>query len=482
MGELEIVREADGIGARLSLHGLVVGTVGGGTGLPAQRSLLEMMGCTGHGSVRRLAEIIGGYCLALELSTLSALATGEFAGAHERLGRNRPVQPLTEQELVPAFFERGLRRVLGREAHVDRVETIGEGPGASILGELAARRFSRTIGVFHRRLHHARGSTDVVVKVKPLDAEVELMMQGLATSCGPRVADAWARFGGEAGFGGSHRRELAIYEQTDPRFVRHVPMVYDLLRDESRGTHALVLERLHGKVRLMDSADDPGEWTGQDVETALRGVGALHAMWLGRERELLAQPWIGAPPSAERMCAMRPLWSALATHAAEEFPSLMPERELARHHALLSEMPGWWGRLEQMPRTLAHNDFNPRNLALRGADGGSTLCAYDWELATLHLPQHDVAELLAFVLTPRVTREEVAHWVELHRRAVAQSGGAGAVASAATWREGFTLAARDLLVNRMGLYLMGHTQRHYAFLPRALETLRHLIDLDLEMA
>jgi hypothetical protein len=179
------------------------------------------------------------------------------------------------------------------------------------------------------------------------------------------------------------------------------------------------------------------------------------------------------------MCAMRPLWSALASHAAEEFPVLMPERELARHRALLAGMPEWWARLERMPRTLAHNDFNPRNLALRGSDGVSTLCAYDWELATLHLPQHDAAELLAFVLSPAATREEVRHWVELHRRALAEAG--GAVTDAATWREGFALAARDLLVNRMGLYLMGHTQRHYPFLPRTLETLRHLIDLELEV-
>jgi NADP-dependent 3-hydroxy-3-methylglutaryl-CoA reductase len=480
LGELELFREGEGVGARLTLHGLAIGTVGGGTGLPAQRALLEMMGCTGEGSVRRLAEIMGGYCLALELSTLAAIATGEFASAHERLGRNRPVRSLAEEEFVPAFFERGLRRVMGREIRVDRVEIIDDGAGSSILGELAARRFSRTIGVFHRRLHHGRGTTDVVVKVKPLDTEVELMMQGLATSCGPEVSAAWARFGREAGFGGCHRRELAIYEQPDPRFVRHVPIVYDLLRDEARETHALVLERLHGKVRLMDSADDPSQWTDHDLEAALRGAGALHAIWMGRERELLAQPWLGAAPTAHGMCAMRPLWSALATHAAEEFPALMPEEELARHRALLATMPRWWAHLERMPRTLAHNDFNPRNLALRGMDGVSTLCAYDWELATLHLPQHDVAELLAFVLSPAATREEVAHWVERHRRAVADAGRATAVPDAATWRDGFALAARDLLVNRMGLYLMGHTQRHYAFLPRTLETLRHIIDLDLE--
>jgi hydroxymethylglutaryl-CoA reductase (NADPH) len=480
LGTLELLPSGDGIGARLSLHGLAVGTVGGGTGLPAQRALLEMMGCTGDGSVRRLAEIIAGYCLALELSTLAAIATGEFASAHERLGRNRPERALTEEELVPSFFHRGVRRVLGASARVNGVDVIESEAGASILGELAARRFARSIGVFHRRLRLEHGGADVVVKIKPLDSEVELMMQGLAISCGPEVAAAWRRFGGDAGFRDCHRRELAIYAQADPRFVRHAPLVYDIVCDDARGIHALVLERLHGTVRLMDSADDPSGWRDADIEAALRGAGALHALWLGRERELLDHPWIGDVPTAARMTAMRPLWTALAMHAASEFPALMSERELVQHQRMLAAMPEWWGRMERMPRTLVHNDFNPRNLALRDANGASTLCAYDWELATLHLPQHDVAELLAFVLSAEATREQVAHLVELHRRAVVDAGGGTAVPDAATWRQGFALAARDLLVNRMSVYLMGHTQRQYAFLPRTLRTLRHLIALDLE--
>ena len=158
----------------------------------------------------------------------------------------------------------------------------------------------------------------------------------------------------------------------------------------------------------------------------------------------------------------------------------MDDAALDRQRALIATIPEWWARTEAMPRTLAHNDFNPRNIALRSTGDALTLCAYDWELATIQLPQHDAAELLAFVLPPDAGREEVAHYVELHRRAVADAG--GAVPDAATWREGFSLAARDLLVNRFGLYLMAHTVRHYAFLERSLRTLRRLVDLDLERA
>jgi hypothetical protein len=478
LGELELRPAGDGVRARVTLPGLVVGTVGGGTHLPAQRALLGAMNCTGAGGARRLAEIIGGFCLALELSTLSAVTTGEFASAHERLGRNRPHKPLTESDFGATFFESGLRRHLSDPAlRVSRIETIETGSGASILGELTARRLGKRIGLVHRRVHHSRGATDVVVKVKPIDAEVMLMMQGIAAMCGPRVAGLHARFRAETGFAGCHLRELAVYQQTDPRFVQHVPAVYDIVRDDAREAFVLVLERLRD-VRLLDSADDPRGWGRAEIEAALTGIGAVHAIWMGRERELLAQPWIGLPPSADQMSAMRPLWCALAEHAADELPALMSREDFARQQTLIETIPEWWARLESMPRTLVHNDFNPRNVALRDGPTGATLCAYDWELATVHLPQHDAAELLAFVLSPDAGADEVAHYVELHRRAVESAG--AQVSDAGTWREGFTLAARDLLVNRFSLYLMAHAFRHYGFLERSLRTLRRLVDLDLE--
>jgi NADP-dependent 3-hydroxy-3-methylglutaryl-CoA reductase len=476
LGTLELMSVPAGVAARLTLPGLVVGTVGGGTGLPAQRALLDAMGCTGPGTVRKLAEIIAGFCLALDLSTMAAITTGEFATAHERLGRNRPVEPLTERDLVPSLFERGVRAVTGDSAlRVRCVEALDDGGGASILGDLASRRFSRAIGIFHRRVHHTRGVSDVVVKVKPLDAEVILMMQGLAAGCGRAVGDAFARFANELGFRGSHSRELAIYDQHDPRFVRHVPLVYDVLRDPARETHALILERLHGRVRLMDSADDPSEWTPAAIETAIRGIGAMHGIWMGREAELREQPWLGVAPSTARMTAMQPLWEALARHAADEFPALMGPDDLEAHLALVATIPDWWARLEAMPRTLIHNDFNPRNFGLR-TDGDARLCVYDWELATMHVPQHDVAELLAFVLPATANAADVAKYVELHREAVHASG--AEVPDAATWRSGFALAARDLLVNRFALYLMAHTARHYGFLERSLRSLRRIIAFD----
>ncbi len=72
--------------ATLSMPSICVGTVGGGTRLAAQRRNLELLGCTGDGSSKRLAEIVCAAVLALELSLGGAIASNEFALAHGSTG------------------------------------------------------------------------------------------------------------------------------------------------------------------------------------------------------------------------------------------------------------------------------------------------------------------------------------------------------------------------------------------------------------
>jgi len=73
--------------ASVTLPGLIVGTVGGGTGLPTQKEALQMMDCYGEGNAVKFAEIIGAVILAGELSIAAALSAGHFSSAHLKFGR-----------------------------------------------------------------------------------------------------------------------------------------------------------------------------------------------------------------------------------------------------------------------------------------------------------------------------------------------------------------------------------------------------------
>jgi hydroxymethylglutaryl-CoA reductase (NADPH) len=73
----------------ITIPSLIVATHGGGTGLATQRECLEILGCTGRGSVRKFAEIIAGVVLAGEISLGSAISSLDWVSSHEKYGRNR---------------------------------------------------------------------------------------------------------------------------------------------------------------------------------------------------------------------------------------------------------------------------------------------------------------------------------------------------------------------------------------------------------
>lgn len=73
----------------LTLPSLIVASIGGGTGLPAQRECLEILGCHGPGKVNKLAEIVAGVALAGELSLGAAISSLDWVTSHETYGRNR---------------------------------------------------------------------------------------------------------------------------------------------------------------------------------------------------------------------------------------------------------------------------------------------------------------------------------------------------------------------------------------------------------
>ncbi len=81
------VRDNDSLYACVTLPNIIVGSVGGGTGLPTQSAGLNVLGLKGEGKARAFAEVAAALCLAGELSIIGALAAGHFARAHSSLAR-----------------------------------------------------------------------------------------------------------------------------------------------------------------------------------------------------------------------------------------------------------------------------------------------------------------------------------------------------------------------------------------------------------
>ncbi len=76
-----------GLYASVTLPNLIVGTVGGGTGLPSQQACLQLLGLAGSGNAMAFAEVCAAVCMAGELSIIGALCSGDFSRAHKQLAR-----------------------------------------------------------------------------------------------------------------------------------------------------------------------------------------------------------------------------------------------------------------------------------------------------------------------------------------------------------------------------------------------------------
>ncbi|NCB38078.1 MAG: hypothetical protein EOM80_04850 [Erysipelotrichia bacterium] len=78
----------------VTLPGIMVGTIGGGTRLPTQNSCLQIMQCAGAGNAHKFAEILAAGVLAGEISIIGAMASDEFTHAHASYGRSGGMNPV----------------------------------------------------------------------------------------------------------------------------------------------------------------------------------------------------------------------------------------------------------------------------------------------------------------------------------------------------------------------------------------------------
>lgn len=89
IGFTRMEKRGEDLQVSVTLPNLMVGTVGGGTGLPSQSAGLRILGLQGTGKRAALAEVTAALCLCGELSITAAMTSGDFARAHQRYARQR---------------------------------------------------------------------------------------------------------------------------------------------------------------------------------------------------------------------------------------------------------------------------------------------------------------------------------------------------------------------------------------------------------
>lgn len=448
----------------LELTNLVIGTVGGGTGLPTQKAALEMMGCAGAGKVERLASIIAGFALALELSTFAAVVGGQFARAHQMLGRNKPKNWLVRSELD----ERFLRSCL-HTPHDEQVKTIQVGAGTrldnGILTDLSSKVVKKLIGFVPLQAEMRDGThRPLLVKSKATDEEIMKGLHYMASHVDTQLADQLLRALPQLEYRHCNFKEVEVYRFLSQHGFEHMPVFYGSMLNAEREIFLMMEEFLVAEdMQLFNAEQQPENWTEDHVKNTVNALVAFQALSL-RSGTGEAMPHV-KPVS---MAGVEPVYEALLAQCRQEQNGW--DREEA-----FEQLTGWLRKeaaASHTPLVLAHNDFNPRNIAVR-QDG--RLAVYDWELAVFDVPQRDLVEFLSFVITDAWTDERILQSIAFHHRQWQQATGQEVPRSA--WLKDTAAATHRFLITRCTFYLLGEPLLDYGFSKRIFDAAFRILEV-----
>lgn len=247
-----------------------------------------------------------------------------------------------------------------------------------------------------------------------------------------------------------HTRELHVYtlaRSGAPSLRAITPAIARVWLDPAAQIFAVVMELLDG-VRHASTLHDLDLWLPADLECALVQLARVHGEFLGQIDPTSPPPWL-LPFAQLHNPSLLAYQAELLRYNAETFPALFSPPRVRLLEALLADAPARHRAIAARPLTLIHGDFTPRNLCLKPAGEGASprglrLCAYDWELAQLHLPQRDVCELLCYALSPRRGWRDAGTARLLDRYRTAMIDAAGESISAADFAHDLALALREL--------------------------------------
>ncbi|NNG00033.1 MAG: phosphotransferase, partial [Desulfobacteraceae bacterium] len=446
---------------------------GGGTRLPTQKEALSILGCEGQGKVFRLAEIIAAACLALDISTGSAITANEFVRAHEQLGRNRPGKRLAWSDIDSSFFNTLFEDA---DVTVSKTSRYDLDTAGAVVSDVVRKNSREITGLFGYRLTLVNGPKDnpidTVLKIKPGDRELINIGAQVARLTGEDTLSGLYEAQSQVfNIDNSNVREIAFYREADPRYKRFIPRIHGTRIDRSRRIYAILMENLSFCSHLH-TVDTPEVWTTGQIESVLASLAAMHSVYWNRYADVPESMQIKALNTTDALRA-EDLLRELTRFNASRYPELISPELRGVLDKTLSGLPEFIGELAGHPMTLTHNDFNPRNICLRPTSDGLSPVVYDWELSFFQNPQHDLIEFLIFILDPSEQVDAVRHFSEFYTKHLKTHTGDDFS------NNGFDrvlwLNAVHLALFRFNLYLLGHNILKFTFIERVYRNLSNFI-------
>ncbi|MCU0437054.1 MAG: aminoglycoside phosphotransferase family protein [Raineya sp.] len=354
---------------------------------------------------------------------------------------------------------------------IENVQNFKIDNSASILVALTAQESESKIGHFGVEITFTRLGVKriqkMVLKVKPHSQEIITMLSNLSQACGGELAKVYPRYQEQTGFYHTHQREQEIYKKIPSELT---PTIFGVYTDENEGLFMILMEYLED-VSLLNAVMQPQNFTDKYIKTTLNSLAHWHSSV--KSDKLNSKFWMDTPSKAY-MQDLQPLWIGLVENAHTHHSDLYTTKRVEFLKKAIEDIPQHWEIMDKYPKTLIHNDCNPRNICFKILDNQPKLCLYDWELATLHAPQYDLVEFLCFTLD-KERHYLRSQYIDEYYKTLSHLD--NRFNDRTLFLEILQISALHFGLHRLGMYMMAHAVSPYPFLPFVVENYFAWFDL-----
>lgn len=308
------------------------------------------------------------------------------------------------------------------------------------------------IGVQRYEIHFKKNgkieNQFVIAKSKISDSHYLQVISTAFEKCGIQTVPPVIDYLSQLEFSNLNRKETAVYnmQRSFEAFRHSMPLCYGTYLDEEGDVCVLILQCLDEEWLSLDP-NDVSMWNQNAIETLIDGISPMHAVWYKKEKEIAKIKGFENLFNVDKMQQFIPYWIALADAVkATNLPFITKEDYLFHTH-LIETIPEWRSKIDVMDKTLVQNDCVPKNVALCNQNGKKKVLIYDWEIATVHIPQRDIVEFLSYVLPENFDAKLLKSYIERHRNQLSEA--TKQTINASEWQLGFKYALYDYLIQRV---------------------------------
>ncbi len=358
------------------------------------------------------------------------------------------------------------------EINVYDVEQFDIDNSASILVTLTSESSDEFIGHFGIRVTYSiNGNTatkKMVMKVKPHGTAISEMLNGLSSMCSEDVHKEYEKVKNITGFYDTHDKEIFIYENASSNMF---PLIYGSYINEQENVYVLLMEYFEDAI-LLNSVMDTEAWDVSKIQIGVDAMLAWHKINTGNTTWYTSN--YNDYRTEEQIQKLQATWQALLNNATEKFPELYSNTFTQKLTKGIKEIRVLWTELEYVPKSVVHNDFNPRNAYFKIKENlDPAICVYDWELATIHFPMYDLVEFLSFTASS-LSDDELLYFIRYFQAEMASN--VELYEEDSIFNACLLCSIYDFGLHRIGMYMMAHSVSPYPFMPHVLKNYERLLN------